>query len=129
MIDSSPSSDDRIRELDVAVDAIKLGAFDFITKPYNPDYLLHSVEKAVKYTGFIKMEKNYKRLLEETVRLRTQELADALMMVRNMSNEIIQRLTPLPSIATRTPAPTLRIAFTQTRSRRQWICHHLSSRL
>ena len=80
-------------ELDVAVDAIKQGAFDFITKPYNPDYLLHSVEKAVKYTSFIQMEQNYKTTLEDTVRLRTQELADALMMVQRMSNEVIQRLT------------------------------------
>jgi putative two-component system response regulator len=80
-------------ELDVAVDAIKRGAFDFITKPYNPDYLLHSVEKAVKYTKFIEMEKNYKSMLEDTVRLRTQELADALMMVKKMSAEVIQRLT------------------------------------
>ena len=80
-------------ELDVAVDAIKRGAFDFITKPYNPDYLLHSVEKAVKYTKFVEMEKNYKSMLEDTVRLRTQELADALMMVKKMSAEVIQRLT------------------------------------
>jgi cyclic di-GMP phosphodiesterase len=80
-------------ELDVAVDAVKRGAFDFITKPYNPDYLLHSVEKAVKYTRFIQMEKNYKAMLEDTVRVRTQELADALTMVKNMSSEIIQRLT------------------------------------
>ena len=80
-------------ELDMAVDAIKRGAFDFITKPYNPDYLLHSVEKAVKYTRFVQMEKNYKSMLEDTVRLRTQELADALMMVKNMSTEIIRRLT------------------------------------
>ena len=80
-------------ELDVAVDAVKRGAFDFITKPYNPDYLLHSVEKAVKYTRFIQMEKNYKAMLEDTVRIRTQELADALTMVKNMSSEIIQRLT------------------------------------
>jgi len=80
-------------ELDMAVDAIKRGAFDFITKPYNPDYLLHSVEKAVKYTRFVQMEKNYKSMLEDTVRLRTQELANALVMVKNMSTEIIQRLT------------------------------------
>jgi len=79
-------------ELDVAVDAIKRGAFDFITKPYNPDYLLHSVQKAVKYTKFMQMEKNYKIMLEDTVRMRTQELADALMMVKTMSNEIINRL-------------------------------------
>ncbi len=80
-------------ELDVAVDAIKRGAFDFITKPYNPDYLLHAVEKAAKYTKFIQMEKNYKSMLEDTVRVRTQELADALTMVKKMSAEIIQRLT------------------------------------
>jgi len=79
-------------ELDVAVDAIKRGAFDFITKPYNPDYLLHSVQKAVKYTKFMQMERNYKIMLEDTVRLRTQELANALMMVKTMSNEIIKRL-------------------------------------
>jgi len=80
-------------ELDVAVDAIKKGAFDFITKPYNPDYLLHSLEKATKYTRFIQMEKNYKDMLEDTVRIRTHELADALMMVKNLSNEVIKRLT------------------------------------
>ncbi|MFA5074408.1 MAG: response regulator [Nitrospirota bacterium] len=80
-------------ELDVAVDAIKRGAFDFITKPYNPDYLLHSVEKAVKYTRFVQMEKNYKDMLEETVRLRTKELGNALTMVKNLSNEVIRRLT------------------------------------
>jgi putative two-component system response regulator len=80
-------------ELDVAVEAIKQGAFDFVTKPYNPDYLLYSVEKAVKFTSFIQMEKNYKTMLEDTVQLRTQELADALLMVKMMSAEVIQRLT------------------------------------
>lgn len=82
-------------ELDVAVDAIKKGAFDFITKPYNPDYLLHSLEKATKYTRFVQMEKNYKDMLEDTVRIRTRELADALTMVKNLSNEVIRRLTSI----------------------------------
>jgi cyclic di-GMP phosphodiesterase len=80
-------------ELDVAVDAIKRGAFDFIVKPYRPDYLLHAVDKAVKYRRYVEMEKNYKSTLEDTVRLRTQELADALTLVKNMSEEIIRRLT------------------------------------
>jgi len=82
-------------ELDVAVDAIKKGAFDFITKPYNPDYLLHSIEKATRYTRFVQMEKNYKDMLEDTVRIRTQELADALTMVKSLSNEVIRRLTSI----------------------------------
>jgi len=80
-------------ELDVAVDAIKKGAFDFITKPYNADYLIHTIEKAVKYAGLIQMERDYKKNLEETVRKRTQELSDALIKVKNMSREVITRLT------------------------------------
>ena len=80
-------------ELDVAVDALKRGAFDFITKPYNPEYLLYAVEKAVKYTRLIQMEKNYKEMLEETVRKRTQELANALEQVQNIAREITTRLT------------------------------------
>lgn len=80
-------------ELDVAVDAIKQGAFDFITKPYNPDYLQHSVGKAAKYTEFIQMENNYRNELEDTVRMRTRELADALIKVKEMSAEVIHRLT------------------------------------
>lgn len=103
-------------ELDVAVDAIKRGAFDFITKPYNPDYLLHSVQKAVKYTQFLQMEKNYKIMLEETVRLRTQELADALMMVKTMSNEIINRLMAVAEYRdTDTGAHIARIGLYATR--------------
>lgn len=80
-------------ELDVAVDAIKKGAFDFITKPYNADYLVHTIEKAVKYADLIQMERDYKKDLEDTVRQRTQELSDALIMVKNMSRELISRLT------------------------------------
>jgi putative two-component system response regulator len=80
-------------ELDVAVDAIKKGAFDFITKPYNADYLVHTIEKAVKYADLTQMERDYKKNLEDTVRKRTQELSDALLMVKNMSRELISRLT------------------------------------
>jgi putative two-component system response regulator len=39
------------------------------------------------------MEQNYKTLLEDTVKTRTQELADALTLVKNLSNEVIRRLT------------------------------------
>ncbi len=80
-------------ELDTAIDAVKRGAFDFITKPYNPEYLAHSVERAVKYMKLIEMEKNYMASLEETVGKRTQELADALQMVKNIAQEITTRLT------------------------------------
>jgi len=80
-------------ELDVAIDAIKKGAFDFLIKPYRPAYLIHSIEKATTYNRLLQMEKDYKAALEETVRERTKELADALAIAKNMSRELIQRLT------------------------------------
>ncbi|MBF0564479.1 MAG: response regulator [Nitrospirae bacterium] len=80
-------------ELEMAIDAIKRGAFDFIIKPYRYDQLFYSIEKAVRYEKLLRMEKDYKRNLEETVKQRTRELSDALVMVKNLSNDVIKRLT------------------------------------
>lgn len=80
-------------ELDVAVDAVKKGAFDFVTKPFRPEYLIHSIEKAARFHRLLQIEKDYKVSLEDTVRKRTRELAEALVMVKNMSREVIHRLT------------------------------------
>lgn len=52
-------------DLDKAIEAIKKGAFDFITKPYETAYLTHSIEKAVNYHRLIKMEADYRHILEE----------------------------------------------------------------
>jgi putative two-component system response regulator len=79
-------------QIDVAIDGIKHGAFDFIIKPYKPEHLIYSVEKAVRYMNLMQMERNYKHTLENTVQQRTQELADALTMLRNISKEIVRRL-------------------------------------
>lgn len=80
-------------ELDVAVNAIKEGAFDFIIKPYKPEYLLCAVEKAIKYSHLIGIEKDYKIRLEKDVESRTHALADALKMVKDMSYELVHRMT------------------------------------
>jgi putative two-component system response regulator len=73
-------------ELTVAIDAIKRGAFDFVTKPYNPDYILHTIEKAVKHARLLRLEEEYKHRLEETVKQQTQEII-------SLSREVIKRLT------------------------------------
>jgi putative two-component system response regulator len=73
-------------ELDMAIDAIKMGAFDFIIKPYNPDYLLHTIVKAARHVELLNIEEAYKHRLEETVRRQTQEIF-------NLSREVIRRLT------------------------------------
>ena len=80
-------------DMNVAITAVKKGAFDFIVKPYKSVHVLHSVERAVEYNRLIRMERDYKRMLEETVNERTKELAEALLMVRSLNNEIAQCLT------------------------------------
>jgi putative two-component system response regulator len=79
-------------QMEMAVAGIRHGAFDFIIKPYNPEYLVYSIEKAVKHNKLIQMDKEYKHILESTVEDRTKELADALISLRNVSKEMIQRL-------------------------------------
>ncbi|MBF0555279.1 MAG: response regulator [Nitrospirae bacterium] len=80
-------------ELDVVIDAIKKGAYDFIIKPYRYEQLFYSVEKAVRYAQLLRMEKDYRRMLEDTVRQRTKQLSDALEKVTSLSNDIVNRLT------------------------------------
>lgn len=80
-------------ELNIAVSAVKEGAFDFIIKPYSPAHLIHAVEKGVRFGHLRELEKNYKIELEQTVAKRTQELAGALSQLKALSQETITRLT------------------------------------
>ena len=63
-------------DLNTAVDAIRRGAFDFILKPYEPDYLVLTTQKAVSYRRLLRIEKDYKKTLEDTVQKRTEELGE-----------------------------------------------------
>jgi signal transduction histidine kinase len=65
-------------QLQMAVNAIKNGAFDFVHKPFDFDYLSKIVERAVNYTKLQRMEKNYRAELEEMVLIRTAELKEAM---------------------------------------------------
>ncbi|WP_109434415.1 sigma-54 dependent transcriptional regulator [Aquimarina sp. AU119] len=38
-------------EINMAVNAIKQGAFDYVSKPFNPDTILHTIEKALHGNG------------------------------------------------------------------------------
>jgi DNA-binding NtrC family response regulator len=49
--------------MDVTDDAVKKGAFDYITKPFDPDYLVYVMEKAVD-----KNNAEYKKTIQETAR-------------------------------------------------------------
>jgi putative two-component system response regulator len=73
-------------DIEVAVSAIKRGAFDFIMKPVNPEYLVHAVSKAGEFRDLKNLEQNYTQALEADVRKKTYQLMD-------LNEEIIRRLT------------------------------------
>jgi putative two-component system response regulator len=79
-------------EMDITIDAIRKGAFDFLLKPFKPEYLSHSVKKAIDHYRLKEFEKNYTSTLEKSVAIRTGELSDALMLVKSASKEIVERL-------------------------------------
>jgi len=79
-------------EMNMAIEAIRKGAFDFLLKPFKPDYLDHSVKKAVDHYRLKQLEKDYTGTLEKTVEDRTRELKDALRLVESASKEIVVRL-------------------------------------
>ncbi len=67
-------------DMDKMIDAIKMGAFDFIIKPINIELFTHSVEKAIRYNRMLQIEEDYKHLLEEY----SQEI-ETLVAERTMS--------------------------------------------
>ncbi len=52
-------------DMEKVIEAIKIGAFDFMIKPFQPELLIHSVAKAVNYIKLVQKEKDYKNILEE----------------------------------------------------------------
>ncbi len=73
-------------DLDTSVAALKRGAFDFVIKPFKPDYLIHSIAKAKRFCEIKELEKRYLSSLEMEVREKTSQLVD-------LNREIIHRLT------------------------------------
>jgi putative two-component system response regulator len=80
-------------DLNMAVEAVNKGAFEFIIKPFNLNYLVHAISKGVQYKQARQLEKDYKADLEKMVEQRTRELTHALEIVKDMSNVVIERLT------------------------------------
>ncbi|HEB75649.1 MAG TPA: response regulator [Nitrospirae bacterium] len=80
-------------DLELSIEALKHGAHDFIIKPFNLEYVLHAVKKALNYCEGLRLQKEYNKRLENTVVERTAELREALQKIKAASKEIIERLT------------------------------------
>lgn len=60
-------------EVESAIKAMKLGADDYITKPFNLDQIVISVERTLEKQRLIVENKNYQQFLEQRIREATQE--------------------------------------------------------
>lgn len=60
--------------LQMAIDAMKNGAFDFVSKPLEFDHMRIIVDRAVNFSKLLRMEKNFRAELEEKVTVRTLEM-------------------------------------------------------
>jgi len=82
-------------DLDLAVDAIRKGAFDFIIKPSPPEYMFHAIKKAVQRVNLVRFREDYKNYLEDTVRQRTHDLEAAKKRAEKFSMDMVNRLTTI----------------------------------
>ena len=60
-----------------AIEAMRRGAFDYVTKPFNLSDVEVAVHRALKHQAVLKANRRYEQHLEEMVSLRTRELSRA----------------------------------------------------
>lgn len=82
-------------EMNVAIEAVRKDAFDFILKPYQPDYILKIIKKAVMQRAVQQEETSYKDKLKADVQAGADELASTLTELTEMSVEMVQRLVKI----------------------------------
>ncbi len=82
-------------DVDMAIEAVRRGVFEIVTKPVDSDGLVAILERALRISCKEASEEQYRLQLEETVQVRTRELFAALRLMKNMSGELIRRLTAI----------------------------------
>ena len=68
-----------VTDVDVALLAMRNGAYDYLLKPFQQDQLLATVNRALEYRKLLLQNAMYKHKLEELVTARTQMLNQAIL--------------------------------------------------
>ena len=77
----------------VRVQALKLGADDFLTKPFHADELTARVNSLIKVKAYNDYMQSYQSILEQEVHERTKALNDAHKKLQDASLDTIYRLS------------------------------------
>jgi response regulator RpfG family c-di-GMP phosphodiesterase len=80
-------------DIEVAVDALKDGAYDFITKPFSLEEVSISISRALEKRRLLLENRNYQRTLEERVASRTGQLKEALGVLEHTYHSTLVALS------------------------------------
>jgi len=75
-------------DMDTAREAIRLGAYDYIAKPFDVDDVLLSVARAAERRALLAENRAYQRGLEARVEERTRQLSEAMSHVEQSFHDI-----------------------------------------
>jgi len=107
-------------DLEVAVEALKHGAYDYITKPFDLEQVLISVARALERRRLLLESRVRRQTLEIEVASRTRQLRDALEVIQQNYHSTLQALgTALDSRESESVGHSLRVAKYAVRLGRQ----------
>ncbi len=109
-----------VLDLEVAVEALKHGAYDYITKPFDLEQVLISVARALERRRLLLESRVRRQTLEVEVASRTRQLRDALEVIQQNYHSTLQALgTALDSRESESVGHSLRVAKYAVRLGRQ----------
>ena len=79
-----------VNDIRVAMEAVSLGAYDYVSKPFQMDELLVRVDKALERHRLLRENEQYQRNLERLVRERTADLEKRMVEMAAL-NKMYQR--------------------------------------
>jgi response regulator RpfG family c-di-GMP phosphodiesterase len=82
-----------MQTVESAIDALRLGAFDYVMKPFDLRQVEAVVKRALEHQGLIVAKQRYEDHLEELVEQRTAELDQALNSLEDAYRSTLKALT------------------------------------
>jgi response regulator RpfG family c-di-GMP phosphodiesterase len=74
--------------INYAIEAIKHGAFDYLAKPFTIEGVRQAIDRAAHHQMLMEAKRNYEESLEETIRVRNQELRELNDTLNNTLEEL-----------------------------------------
>ncbi len=110
-------------DIQVAIDAMKQGAADYLLKPFQFDFVLAAVHRALEKTRLEREVENYRQHLEQMVAERTVQLQQAMRHIEDTYDATLQALgAALDLRATEVAGHSLRVSlYTEEMARRMGI--------